>query len=200
MLKKTLHAKLEALRSQALQAGATDAAVLEAAAIRVEERLANMCREPQCENFGLGASCPPHVGGPGEFRKLQAQCTHAIVIRFDVLAKSLSSHRRPGIMRRLHETVASIEKAAIEKGFSQSRAFAAGSCKTLFCTTSDDCCLIADSTPCRHPRSARPSMSGFGIDVGALMQSAGWPQSLQVGEAKPEKDTMSWVAGLVMIG
>ena len=45
-------------------------------------------------------------------------------------------------------------------------------------------------------------MSGFGIDVGHLMQLACWPEK-QLKEQFQDaegKMTMSWVAGLVLLG
>jgi hypothetical protein len=46
---------------------------------------------------------------------------------------------------------------------------------------------------------ARPSMSGFGIDVIQLMNTSGWP----VLETKQNKESStqdsSWVAGLILV-
>jgi hypothetical protein len=57
------------LTAKALQLGASAAAVIAVDRIVIEEGLASLCREPRCENFGLSASCPPHVPGPAKFRE-----------------------------------------------------------------------------------------------------------------------------------
>jgi len=64
-------ALLKELTRLACRLGASDAKVVSTADISVEDDLANLCREPQCENCGLSASCPPHVAGPSGFRELQ---------------------------------------------------------------------------------------------------------------------------------
>ena len=45
-------------------------------------------------------------------------------------------------------------------------------------------------------------MSVFGVDVGDLMQLANWPEKLlgKHFQGKEEKEAMSWLAGLVLIG
>ena len=50
--------------------GASDAQIISSGAVVVENDLANLCREPQCENYGLSLSCPPHVSGPSGFAEL----------------------------------------------------------------------------------------------------------------------------------
>jgi hypothetical protein len=47
--------------------------------------------------------------------------------------------------------------------------------------------------------SARPSMSGFGIDVTQLMLSSGWSASKAQKSNVSDKDHTSWVAGLIML-
>lgn len=60
---------LQELRTGACRAGATEAAIVAAKDIVVEDELAERCRQPRCENYGLSRSCPPHVAGPVAFRK-----------------------------------------------------------------------------------------------------------------------------------
>jgi predicted metal-binding protein len=44
--------------------GASDAAIISAQDISVEDDLAKLCLDLPCENYGLSGSCPPHVAGP----------------------------------------------------------------------------------------------------------------------------------------
>lgn len=75
---------MEKLTQLACQLGVSDAKAILTTDISIEEDLANLCREPGCENYGLSASCPPHVAGPAGFRKLLNAFKHAIVIKIDV--------------------------------------------------------------------------------------------------------------------
>lgn len=180
--------------------GASDAQRIASSEIIVENSLADLCREPQCENYGLSASCPPHVSGPSEFRKLQKTLKDAIVVRIVVPAASLFSDERREIMRLLHEIVAGIEQEAVNMGHGGSRAFAGGSCKKIFCNDHAECQRLSDAGECRYPNDARPSMSGFGINVSELMRTCGWPANISTRKKMSGKDSMSWVAGLVLIG
>ena len=65
-----LKAGLADLKQEAIRFGASDSAVISSGDIRVEDDLAALCNgEYTCPNYGLAASCPPHVGGPGQFKK-----------------------------------------------------------------------------------------------------------------------------------
>jgi predicted metal-binding protein len=120
---------LKKLIKQASQSGASGAAAISASDISVEDDLAKLCREPQCESYGLSTSCPPHVSGPSGFRKLLKKFKHAIVIKIDVPLEILFSSERRDIMKLLHEIAAGIEQAAVKTGYHSSKAFAGGSCK-----------------------------------------------------------------------
>ena len=76
--------------------------------------------------------------------------------------------------------------------------FAAGSCRISFCKGYDHCQVLHGNGTCRHPDSARPSMSGFGVHVGKLMKSAGWSSTFLKDDGE-NKDQMTWVAALVLI-
>jgi predicted metal-binding protein len=112
----------------------------------------------------------------------------------------LFSEQRRSVSRRLHELVARIEQEAAKLGYPNSKAFAGGSCKNIFCYEHADCCVLVDTRPCRHPQHARPSMSGYGINVSRLMSTCGWPADIRVREWETDPGSTSWLAGLVMIG
>jgi predicted metal-binding protein len=180
--------------------GASDARSIFSSEIRIEEHLASLCNKaPQCENFGLSPSCPPHVQGPSAFRKWQRKSTFSIVVRIDLPTEIMFSSERRGVMQLLHEIVANVEQEAIEMGFNETRAFAGGSCKNLFCEDQKNCRVITEQGGCRNPDLARPSMSGFGINVTKLVQSAGWPLKMASQKASSGKESLSWVAGLILI-
>ena len=159
---KTIDDLLEPLIQVAHQNGASDAKVVSTADVTVDESLTHFCRDSGCENYGLSINCPPHVSGPAGFKKLLKDYTRAVVFKIDVPTEVLLSEESLDVFRSLHKLAASIEKAAVEKGYDRSKAFVGGSCKPLFCQDHPDCLVLSNNGKCRHPHIARPSMSGFG--------------------------------------
>jgi len=184
----------------AIQSGASRAGIISVENISAEDDLAALCRKPQCKNYGLSASCPPYVSGPAGFKKLLENMEHAIVVRIDIPSAILFSNERLDVMRLLHEIVAGVEHAAVNMGFKDSKAFAGSSCKEIFCREYAECRVISNNGKCRNPQSARPSMSGYGINVSKLMAAAGWPSKINMHQDETNEESMSWVAGLILIG
>lgn len=193
-------ANFETLTRSAMELGASGARVISAGEIVAEDYLAGFCREPQCPNFGLSPSCPPNVSGPDGFRRMVKTVPYAIVVKIDLPSSVLFSDQRHEFVRLLHEIVAKTEQKAVGMGFANSKAFAGGSCKQLFCDDETDCRVLANNGKCRHPHKARPSMSGFGVNVSEMMKSAGWPCEINVKKPEPGADPMSWIAGVVLVG
>jgi predicted metal-binding protein len=187
------------LTAKALQLGASAAAVIAVDRIVIEEGLASLCRKPRCENFGLSASCPPHVQGPAKFREWMQASTGAVFFKIEVPSSSLFSDDRREIMGLLHDIAAQIEQHAIEIGYANSKAFAGGSCKMIFCRERSNCAALANEK-CRNPAIARPSMSGFGVNVGKLIEASWWGKGgLQSGGAG-KHGSFAALYGLVLIG
>jgi predicted metal-binding protein len=157
----------------AMKAGATGAGIVDCRDIVVDDDLAQFCRHPGCENFGLCANCPPHTAGPAGFRKLLEDYRFALFFKIEVPAQALLSDRKGEVFRTLQTLAATVEQSAIHLGCTKAKAFAGGSCKTIFCGHHLRC-RVLDGLKCRYPDEARPSMSGFGIDVSRLMMLCGW--------------------------
>ena len=192
--------QLANLIQEAKRLGATSSAIISSNEIHVEDNLAALCNgEYACPNYGIAASCPPYVEGPVGFRKWQAQSKYSITVKIELPTSVMFSDERKGVMQLLHQIVAAVEQKAIEIGFGKSKAFAGGSCKELFCDDQEKCCVVAENKPCRHIKFARPSMSGFGIDVTQLMKSSGWSYQKANKANSSEKGAISWVAGLIML-
>ena len=194
--------KLNDLLQLAYRSGASGVGIISASHVPVEDHLANVCREIRCETYGLSPSCPPHVSGPSGFRELIRKTRHAVVIRIDIPSSVMFSNERNEVMQLLHEIVSSVEQEAVRMGYGESKAFAGGSCKKIFCRDHAACRVLSEEGECRNPQYARPSMSGFGINVLKLMQKAGIPVDKS---PTPDQDgyhekSMSWLAGLVMVG
>jgi predicted metal-binding protein len=193
-------ADVKKLTELACRSGASNAEVISTSEISIEDDLANLCREPRCENYGLSASCPPHVAGPSGFRKLLQTFAQAVVFKIEVPSEILLSSDRREVFRALHEIAAGIEHSAIDMGYHHSRAYAGGSCKRLFCQDYTYCRLLEEGGECRNPHQARPSMSGFGINVSKLMQVAGWTMNRITQDTRQDGVSMGTVCGLVLIG
>jgi predicted metal-binding protein len=180
--------------------GASHAAVIGAAQICVQDDLANLCREPQCENYGQAANCPPHVPGPSGLRALLKDFSQALVFKIDLPSQYLFSNERQDIFRLLHEIAAGIEQAAVQRGYRHATAYAGGSCKRIFCGDQTKCRVLGEGGQCRHPARARPSMSGFGINVSKLMQAAGWTLNRSSAGSTADQTSTGTVCGLVLLG
>lgn len=163
------------LKKTAILLGASDAALIASNRIVVQEKFSRFCVEPGCPFQGLAASCPPAVGGPEEFLTWITLCRDTIVVRLDILANILYSSQRLEVKALLQEIVEGVEISAKNMGYGNSRAFAGGSCKELFCMDFTRCRRLFEDGECRNPDKSRPSMSGYGIDVGHLMNAANWP-------------------------
>jgi predicted metal-binding protein len=191
--------KLQVLIQYALKSGAGDAVILSTADIVIDDGLADRCREPRCENYGLSKSCPPHVPGPAALRKQLAHLHRAIFFKIDVPSEVLYSSERREVFQLLHEIASGIEDLAVNLGFADARAYAGGSCKAIFCHEHRQCRVVSENGKCRHPRHARPSMSGFGINVAALFKTAGWITNGTMQNPDTTTTRTANVCGLVLI-
>jgi len=188
------------LTEEAKRLGATDSTIISSKEILVKNELAALCNgEFACLNYGLGASCPPYVEGPAGFKKWQAESEYSITVIIELPTSVMFSDERNGVMQLLHQIVAAVEQKAMEMGFKKSKGFAGGSCKELFCDDQENCRVLSENKSCRHMEVARPSMSGFGIDVTQLMKSSGWSAQKADESDASDKDAMSWAAGLIVL-
>lgn len=190
VLKLNDRKNIEVLLQATYSLGATDAACIQSSKIEISDDLAALCTNPKCEHYGTSLRCPPNVSGPNGFRKRVKDYTNAIVFKITVPSEIMYSHQRIEIFRLLHEIGSSIENKAKQMGYAKSRAYAAGSCKKLFCEEHLSCNVLSGEGECRNPDIARQSMSGFGINVRKLMELAGW---------NSEKPEMKPACGMILI-
>jgi predicted metal-binding protein len=197
---------LNELLRVACESGANDAVIIPTGKIITDPFLADRCREPKCRNYGLSKSCPPHVSGSAAFIKQLEKFEQAIFCRVDVpseiidSADTLFSYESRAVFQLLHEIVAGIETAAVQMEFLNSQAYAGGSCKNIFCHNHPECHAISEKKECRHPEVARPSMSGFGIDVAKLFKTCGWKMRWEYPATDTSTMHMAAISGLVLIG
>lgn len=191
------HAVFQRLIGNALEAGATRATVIETRKVCVEDRLADLCREPKCENFGLSLSCPPHVPAPEAFRRTLKSYRYVLVYKIDVPSEILFSDQRHEVFRLLHDVGTQVKQAALAHGYPDVNVYAGGSCRKIFCRNHQDCRVVTRGGECRHAGFAHPSMSGVGVNVSKLMHAAGW----KMNRADPQSvsDAMSTLCAMVLI-
>jgi predicted metal-binding protein len=147
----------------------------------------------------LSTSCPPYVSGPSGFKNILEKLQQAIFFKIDVPSEILYSGDRREIFQLLHQIAAGIEKEAIKLGYPNAQGYAGGSCKKIFCHNHAECHVISKTGKCRNPEYARPSMSGYGINVSKLFEAAGWTMSAVAHGADAATTKMTYVCGLVLI-
>ena len=199
MNQHSIEVAVKELVQRACQLGASDAKAISASDISVDDDLAKLCQERRCEYYGLSVNCPPNVAGPSGFRELLKNYKQALVFSINTPTEILLSDNRHQLFRQLHEIAAGIEQSAIEMGYHNSKAYAGGSCKPLFCQDHTSCRVLTEGGECRYPQNARPSMSGFGINVSKLMQTAGWVMHRIVKDTDPDAVSMGMLSGLVLV-
>ena len=183
---------------RALDRSADDAVIISTESILVEEKLAEMCRTPGCDNYGRSINCPPHTLPLGEFRTLLASYTWALLSKMDIAPEVLLSNKRLEAFKRLQEVTARIESLSIASGNLRSRGFAGGSCEQIFCR-SGGCRVLTHGLSCPYPDSARPSLSAFGVNVFKLARHAGWEMHRMGKNSDPDSVPSSLLIGLVLL-
>ena len=191
---------LQELIRKTFELGVSDAGIIPARLIVVEDRFAEMCATPQCPGYGRSPNCPPYSMKPAKFRELLTQYEHALIFKIDTPTEVLLDDRRFDVAKRIHEISAGIEILAREKGFVHSRGFAAGSCKMIFCKDEAKCIVLEKHENCRFPDSARTSLSGLGVNFLELSRTIGWQFNKITKDTNPDDVSMGMMAGMVLIG
>jgi len=186
--KTSIGKSLKELSDAALENGATDAAVVYARNIVVDERVELKCRNPPCENYGKNLMCPPFTPSAEQSRKYLKRYRHAIIIEVEeIIPSKIRSYVEQGlrlprlrrndtfrklydpwevrVWKKLHEVVCVVEREAFLKGFHLSTGLVGERCKL---------CNECDVTlPCKRPFEARASMEAMAIDVYRTVKKAG---------------------------
>jgi predicted metal-binding protein len=100
--------------------GASDAGIISAQSLVIEDRFADMCSTPnyQCPGYGQSPHCPPYAWKPGEFRDILNQYEHVLVFKIDTPTEVLLDDTLFDIAKLIHGIAAGIELLAIEKDLS----------------------------------------------------------------------------------
>ncbi len=148
-------------------AGAGEAALLDASEIALSESFRSICERNACGKFGRCWMCPPDIGEIGELmaqirlyrQALLYQSVHAIEDSFDIEGMGEGAARHARMSQAVDRAVKPLLPG----------------CLHLSCGGCNLCprCARLDGGPCRHPENALPPMEGYGIDVYHTARAAG---------------------------
>lgn len=177
MTLETIEADCAKYVAQAIGQGATDAKVINASEVVVDERVTLKCEIPKCFGYGTCANCPPHTMKPDRTQRIVNQFRKAVVFKIDVPGAVIVRDKetikeRAGAYQTLANIVDAIESAAFYDGHYLAVGFAAGSCKSTFCYKAE--CSVLSGEKCRRSLKARPSMEAVGIDCYKIALKQGW--------------------------
>ncbi|MFH2013122.1 MAG: DUF2284 domain-containing protein [Pseudomonadota bacterium] len=191
---------MDNLIQHAINLGVSDAKIVSVEDISIEDHFAKMCEEPQCNGYGQAINCPPYIMKPYEFREYISQYKLALVFKLDAPTHILITDDRLDVARIIHETAANLEQFAVGEGYKNSKGFAGGSCKLIFCSEYDECCALNEGVECKFPDLARPSLSGLGVNFLKLSKVLGWQTNKITKDSNPDEVPMGMMAGIVFIG
>jgi predicted metal-binding protein len=182
--------KFDFLRKLALELGASDAKVIPAKKVVVEDRVVLKCKVG-CNNYGKTLACPPYTPSAEEFRKIVGEYNYALFMKFTSkaqadpeLQKSLSISDTSKLPKETKEkvdefwaswkndkkemltSVVKLEKEAMRGGYSLAISFVSGSCQLC-----DKC--QTETRICVHPDMARYSEDAVGVNVKKTAKNAG---------------------------
>ena len=176
-IEEALKVNLEKYRQKALELGASQAEVIPAQWVQVDERVRLKCSIPPCPNYGRCGNCPPYTPEPEFMRKAFKRFNWAVLFETDVLVEDFADIARyyphgQRHQRQTDEIAGKVETMAFADGYQFAMGFGAGGCRDTFCN--GGLCHMLDSGRCPHILRSRPSMEGIGIDVFALVNRVGW--------------------------
>ena len=168
---------LERYRDFAMKLGCSDAKIISASAVKVDERLRLKCRISVCHHYNNCVNCPPHSPTAEEIERILPKYRYAIVIKRDVDPKDdfVDPRKDEDIARHYRknmETVGLLEAQAFSDGYYFAMGFAGGSCQHALCMMQP--CSVLQGKRCRFVLKSRPAMEAVGIDVVDLVTKLGW--------------------------
>lgn len=178
------------LDNYANKMGFSQASLVLAQDILIDERVRIHCQVNLCGNYKNNLMCPPFLPPISENRLLLQRYNFALLLQ---LQQSLPSKMKEE-MREFYtasailfnQKLVILERKAFASGFRLALALGAGECKLC-----ENCIVKDGGNQCRKPGESRPSMEGMGIDVLRTFQSAGLTMDFTDGELT--------LAGLLLI-
>jgi len=194
---------LDRYKEKALELGATNARIIKAEEIPVDERVTVKCQIPRCFGYGVSAHCPPHTMKPAKLKELLKKYHWAVFFTRDVPAEVIVRDKatikeRVAAYQEVFKIVSEIESMAFYDGHYLAFGFAAGSCRHTFCGQQENCQAM-EGKRCRFSLLARPSMEAVGIDVYKMVAATDWDIYPIGSGAKPEDMPKGVLAGIIIV-
>jgi predicted metal-binding protein len=179
---------LRSLEELAIELGASDAKVMPADRIVVEDRVRLKCMAG-CPSYGTCLKCPPFVPSPEEFRKMLGGYRYAMIVKLmppempdgagtakDRMEKSGTDS---GAYYKKNLTVMTgLEKGAFDRGLALATALFGGRCLLCErCNTEKGICL--------NPTMARIAAEAVGVNVMKTAENAGMTVKFPVRTPEP---------------
>ncbi|ADG80949.1 DUF2284 domain-containing protein [Thermincola potens] len=137
--------------------------------IKPKQSIRLKCQMPLCRHYGVCKVCPPFIPSVQEFTEALSDYSKAFLIVYRERISDIEEYRKDYAAElKLAEIVHNLEAAAFKRGEYQAIGLVVGGCKLC-----EKCAPPGES--CRHPRRARPSPEGLGIDITKLAREAGVP-------------------------
>ena len=192
-----LRQDLERYRQKAIELGATDASIITADEVLIDERAQAKCKFPVCRLYGTNVNCPPYVMEPDRVRELVRSYSYAVFFRL-VVTSGQQADIDHAIKEKTLEIVSKIEAEAFYDGYYLAMGFGGTGCKNTFCAD-QECSALTPAQGCRYPFRARPGMHAVGMDAYRMAVRQGWDM-YPVGQSSKLED-IPWVStmGLVLI-
>jgi predicted metal-binding protein len=150
---------LERYLAEALAGGADDAIIVKTAQIRTAPWVRMKCQFG-CPGYGERLCCPPYTPDEQKMRAILDSYERGILLHRHVT-------KGYGPIDDLNRLVVDLERTLFLAGFYKAWALGSGPC-----TQCEACNLTGQ---CIHPKSARPSMEGCGIDVFGTVREQSLP-------------------------
>ncbi len=195
--------KLAQIATMATSLGASEARVIDAKDVVIDERVRLKCMVPICSDYNRHMMCPPNLMPVRAFADIISLYKKALIIQIEAdvdsrdksgasLSKELCNQLEMSTKtheweRKLHGLINKVEAHAFKEGFYLAAGLIGGSCSLC-----EECVDPRGGKPCRRPFEARPSMEAMGIDVVKTCKNAGLPLQLS-------SDTRIRWTGLVLL-
>lgn len=150
--------KFRMFEEYAITEGASQAKVIPAADVVIDDRVRLKCQVPVCESYNYHLMCPPYTMAVEKFKELCSQYSAALVIQ--VKSQGFEGNSLLEAEKKLHSVVNKVEGRALTEGYYLACGFIASSCKLC-----PECVGYHSKQPCRRPYEARPSIESMGVDI-----------------------------------
>ncbi len=151
---------LDKYRKLALDAGASQARIIDARSIKTAWWVRQKCQYG-CGGWGSSHCCPPSTPKPKETARVLEDYRHALLFAYRFQGEGSSQKTS----RQRRDFLLALERTCFLDGHHKAFAYSCGPCGL--------CADCDTSVPCKKQKRARPSMEACGIDVFATARANG---------------------------